>query len=328
MFGNGPASDDGGQTWSTSPGLEGVYDLVIADSGWFVATDEGVFRLQLVREPVTLADTWQVLGSNFSRPGAVSVAPDGTLLIGDESRVRRITTDGQQLSEWSSPANARVNELAQAPDGTIYIAGRSRGVQIIGEDGHYGNPIALPQDEDPNGVALDGTGNVYVTQAPQFNPGGNPTLAVTLVSALDKSTLTQWGEPGIGDTQLGGLPWGIAVDSAGNVYVADTAYDRVKEFTPGGTLLTIWRGLRGPAGVAVDASGNVYVADTNANRVVELAPDGSQVASWGTWGTGLGQFWEPEGVAVDPQTGSIYVADTFNNRVVRIDPAPSSAAAR
>ena len=76
-----------------------------------------------------------------------------------------------------------------------------------------------------------------------------------------------------------------------------------------------------PAGLAVDANGNVYVADTGASRIVKLAPDGTQLATWGDWGTDLGHFRSPLGVAVDSSTGTLYVTDTFNDRLVRIEPA-------
>jgi DNA-binding beta-propeller fold protein YncE len=119
--------------------------------------------------------------------------------------------------------------------------------------------------------------------------------------------------------QFSAITWGVAFDVAGNLYIADAGNNRIQELTVDGTPLATWDALHAPAGIALDRAGNLYVADTNADRIVELAPDGTPLGSWGAWGSGLGQLWQPLGVAVDQATGYIYVADTLNNRLVRID---------
>jgi uncharacterized protein (TIGR03663 family) len=72
--------------------------------------------------------------------------------------------------------------------------------------------------------------------------------------------------------------------------------------------------LKQPRGVAVDAKGDLYIADSQNNRIVELSPTGQTLHTWGTKGTGQGQFNEPWGVTVGPD-GNVYVADTWNHRV-------------
>jgi sugar lactone lactonase YvrE len=95
---------------------------------------------------------------------------------------------------------------------------------------------------------------------------------------------------------------GVAVDAAGNVYVADPPGDEVKEIVAAtGAVKTLGSGFHTPTGVAVDAAGNVYVADSGNNALKEI------VAATGTVKR-LGVFTNPLGVAVDA-AGNVYVAD-------------------
>jgi hypothetical protein len=120
-------------------------------------------------------------------------------------------------------------------------------------------------------------------------------------------------------TTLGGgfsLPAGVAVDSSGNVYVADTNDNAVKEILAAGgytTINTLASSFNKPNGVAVDSSGNVYVADTNDNAVKEILAAGGYTTV-NTLGSG---FNLPAGVAVD-RSGNVYVADAGNNAVKEI----------
>ncbi|HEY1801077.1 MAG TPA: hypothetical protein VGG46_09105, partial [Terriglobales bacterium] len=109
-------------------------------------------------------------------------------------------------------------------------------------------------------------------------------------------------------------PTGVAVDGAGDVYIADYGNNRVVEVTPDGTQTTVpATGLNIPTGVAVDSVGDVYIADTNNNRVVEVTPGGAQTT---VPATGLNN---PTGVAGDG-AGDVYIADTLSNRVVEVTP--------
>ncbi|MGH8227315.1 MAG: SMP-30/gluconolactonase/LRE family protein [Steroidobacteraceae bacterium] len=110
-------------------------------------------------------------------------------------------------------------------------------------------------------------------------------------------------------------PAGVAVDSSGDVYVADSGSSRILEIAPTGAvtvLLGSGNGLSGPEGVAVDTSGKiVYVANTNDNEILEYSGGTlTQLARAYT-------FNQPAGVAVD-SSGNVYVADTGNNAVEEI----------
>ncbi len=115
-------------------------------------------------------------------------------------------------------------------------------------------------------------------------------------------------------------PYGVAVDGAGNVFIADSGNNRVVEVPAGGgAQTTVGSGLSGPDGVAVDGAGDVFIADTMNSRVVKVPWTGT---SWGTQTTlsvsvgGIGLSY-PEGVAVDG-AGDVFIADTYNNRVVKV----------
>ena len=131
--------------------------------------------------------------------------------------------------------------------------------------------------------------------------------------------VTKWGTEGTGDGQFNYIS-GIAVDSSGNVYVADR-YKGIQKFSSTGTFLGKWGTpgwndgqLNDPWQVAVDSSGNVYVADGGNSRIQKFSSTGTFLGKWGTNGTGDGQFYHPTGVAVD-SSGNVYVYDFFNNRI-------------
>ena len=136
--------------------------------------------------------------------------------------------------------------------------------------------------------------------------------------------ISSWVEFGIKQTSLS-LPSGIAVDpSSGNVYVADTANNRIQVFSNDGTYISNWGKynevsrngtLKFPQRIALDEQGNVYVADTANNRIQVFSNDGTYISNWGKYGTGNGSFNQPSGIAVDPSSGNVYVADTANNRI-------------
>lgn len=151
----------------------------------------------------------------------------------------------------------------------------------------------------PGGVALDAAGNVLVTSEGMFGrvvklePGSNST------SVLPFNGLYQ--------------PQGLAIDSAGAVYVADFD-NRVVKLAAGSTSQVVlpFSGLNYPEGVAVDAQGDVFVADRGNSRVVKLAA-GAQTQTV----LPFTDLHNPDGVAVD-SAGNVYVTDTDNHRVLEL----------
>jgi hypothetical protein len=181
--------------------------------------------------------------------------------------------------------------------------------QFVLKWGSYGTGDG--QFSFPYGVAVDGSGNVYVADT-----DNNRIQKFT----SDGSFITKW-DFGTGDGQFSS-PYGVAVDGSGNVYVTDLYNSRILKFTGDGSFITKW-GSYGtgdgqfsfPCEVAVDSSGNVYVADTDNNRIQKFTSDGSFITKW-DFGTGDGQFSSPYGVAVDG-SGNVYVTDLYNSRILK-----------
>ncbi|MGA2890184.1 MAG: choice-of-anchor D domain-containing protein [Terracidiphilus sp.] len=184
---------------------------------------------------------------------------------------------------------------------TGYLQGLGVGPQVNFLPG-TGSRVLTSSLFAPYGVAVDGSGNVYI--ADTWN---SRVLKETLsVGSYTESTIS---------TSALNHPYGVAVDGSGNVYIADSYNNRVlKETLSSGsyTESTVpTSALYWPYGVAVDGSGNVYVADTSNNRVLmETLSAGSYTES--TLPTSAAY---PSGVAVDGN-GNVYIADTSNNRVL------------
>ena len=144
--------------------------------------------------------------------------------------------------------------------------------------------------------------------------GGTPNVA----SAA--TYLRAFGGAGSGPGQLSS-PVGVATDTAGNVWVADTSNNRIQEFNSKGEFLRQF-GAKGtgngqfslPRGIAVTTSGNVYVADTSNNRIQEFNSKGEFIRKFGSFGFENGQLRAPAGIAIDPE-GHVWVADTGTGRI-------------
>ena len=134
-----------------------------------------------------------------------------------------------------------------------------------------------------------------------------------------------FGTPGQEPGQLQ-CAWGIGIDAAGNIYVAESPNNRVSVFDSTGHFVRAW-GTTGsgdgefdaPWGVAVDKAGNVYVVERIGNRVQKFAADGTFITKWGELDTGGSRFREPMGIAVD-SSGNVYVADTENQCIQKFNP--------
>ncbi len=168
----------------------------------------------------------------------------------------------------------------------------------------------------PLGLALDGSGNLYVTDTSSIV---KEVLAVNGSIPSSPTILTLANDGGQS------YPFGVAVDRSGNVYFADSGNNAVKEILAvngsipaSPTILTLSISFNHPAGIALDASGNLYVTDYSSNPVHEiLAVNGSIPASPTILTLGSGFSSYPFGIAVD-NSGNVYVGDTGNNAVKEI----------
>jgi trimeric autotransporter adhesin len=294
-------------------------------------------------------DSGSAVGSQLNGPFGLAVDKSGTLYIADglNNRVRKVaggvittvagngtagfTGDNAAATsaELSNPTGVAVdssgnlyiadsgnNVIRKVANGTIttFAGNNSTGPGYSGD----GASATGAQLNNPVGVAVDASGNVYIADA-----GNN---AVRQVGGGNIITAA------VGFTH----PDGVAIDSSGNLYVADTVARRIVKYfggvytTVAGTGQPAFGGddgpgtqaaLNAPMGLAVDASGNVYIADTLNGRIRKLTPSGTITTVAGTGALYFSgdqgpatqaALYFPRGVAVDP-SGNIYIADTANS---------------
>ena len=171
-------------------------------------------------------------------------------------------------------------------------------LDVIAGPGPATGPVAVGKVYDPTAVAVapsppNPNCDVFVLER-----YSNSVNRVQRFDALG-NYVTSWGAYGTGNGQFV-HPKGIAVDSLGNVYVADTGNDRIQEFDASGNLLTQWSTLN-PTGVAVDSSDVIYVAGNN--NIYRFNTSGAPLTSWALGGA--------VGVAADG-TDNIWVTTTGN----------------
>ena len=207
-----------------------------------------------------------------------------------------------------------------------------------------GGPATSASLAEPEDVAVDGAGNLYI--ADTYNNRVRKVDPAGVITTLaGDGVYGYWGDGGAAVSAELAYPAGIAVDPAGNVFIADMYNNRIRKVSPAGIITTIagnggygYSGdggaavsatLRHPMGVGVDAAGNVYIADTyncrirrvnTAGIITTIAGDGIN----GYWGDGgpatLAELGYVCGLAVDG-AGNGYLADTYNNRIRRVSTA-------
>ena len=264
------------------------------------------------------ADAVAATTSELNFPFGIALDSSGNLYIGDQ-------------------INSRIRKVA---GGTIStVAGN-------GTPGFLGDTAAATSAEldVPSGVAVDSSGNLYISDTDN-HVVRKVTSAGTITTYAGNYSL---GPGGTGDLGLAinaqlSSPTGLAVDAAGNLYIADTANSRIRKVTASsGNITSISTGsaiLRSPKGVAVDAAGRVYIADTDNCRILKVTPSGSITITTTVTGSDSGACGfsgdggpaasalldHPSGVALDA-AGNLYIADTFNQRIRRVSAATGTIA--
>jgi uncharacterized protein (TIGR03437 family) len=203
-----------------------------------------------------------------------------------------------------------------------------------------GSTATKAQMNFPTGGAMDSSGNIYI--ADSLNHRIRKINGGTISTIAGNGGLSYSGDGGPATSAQLNAPEGVAVDSSGNFYIADTFNNVVRKVSASGAISTFaGNGTAGyggdggaataaqlnrPQGIAVDSGGNVYVADSQNARIRKITPGGSisSVAGNGTPGYGgdgaaatAAQLYVPTGVAVD-SAGNLYIADFTNNRVRKV----------
>jgi sugar lactone lactonase YvrE len=318
--------------------------------------------------------------ASLAFPAHLGGDSSGALYITDTGnhRIRRINAAGDTLSTWvgdgnvgfsgdgSAPGSARLNGpggLWATPDGTLYIADtgnhRIRRVNAAGTaittvagSGNAGfagdDSLATAASLNaPAGVFVDSTGNIYIADT------GNHRIRKIASNGVI-TTVAGDGDAGFaGDDSLAtaaslNAPAGVFVDSAGNIYIADTGNHRIRRISAADSTISTVAGS-GTPGFGGDggdpktsnltfpqqvwaANGAVYIADRFNHRIRRINPGGDITSLGGDGTTGFAgdgqaanrsRLSSPSGLYLDGQ-GRLFVADTGNHRIRRIDPDATS----
>jgi len=298
-----------------------------------VAADTGIIRTVAGHynpfgPPIT-ADGIPATQASLNRPSGIAVDSSGNLYVTDAARVRQI--------------NAATGAITT-------VAGNFGASQTGGFPQGYsgdGGPATSAKLYNPAGLAVDAGGNLYI--ADTYNSVIRMVAAATgIITTVAGSAAGYTGDGGPATWAGLKMPTGVAVDSAGNMFIADQGHNAIRKVTAATGIITTVAGngvpgysgdggpaalaqLNQPSGVAVDSAGNLYIADqgnsairkvTLATGVITTIAGNGSVGFRGDGGpTSAAQLANPFGVATGP-AGHVYVSDTMNNRV-RALPMPA-----
>ena len=359
--------------------FDGAGNLVFADAG-----NNRIRRIDSSGTITTLGGTGEgdfsgdagpAVAAQLNDPRGVAIDSAGNLVFADSlnNRIRRIdpsgtitTIAGTSQSGFSGDGGPAVAAELNFPEdvaidgvGNVYIAdtanhrirrvdpsGTITTIAGTGEEGFSGDggPAVSAQLSGPKGVEVDGAGNLYIADTGNHRIRRvNPSGTITTIAGIGGNGFS--GDGGPAGTARLSFPSGLALDAAGNLYIADTGNHRIRRLDPSGTITTVagtgqpgFSGDGGPAvsaqltapkGVSVDGSGNLYIADQEDLRIRRVDPSGTitTFAGTGEWGYSgdngpavQARLRRPDGVAVDG-SGNLYIADTRNRRIRRVDPS-------
>jgi len=350
-------------------------------SGTVYVVDSGSHTIRKITPAgvvTTLAGTAGVSGStdgtgsaaSFYYPARVATDASGNVYAADSGNntIRKITpagvvttlagTAGASGSADGTGPEARLNSpngVATDVSGNVYVADYGNNTirkitpagvvtTLAGTAGMRGSNDGTGAESrfsNPDGVATDASGNVYVADS-----SNNTIRKITpagVVTTLAGTAGTRGSNDGTGAAASFNGSRGVATDASGNVYVADSFNSAIRKITPAGVVTTLAgtpgvegsvdgtgaaARFSGPRGVTLDASGNIYVADRTNQTIRKITPAGVVTTLAGTAGSlgiddGTGaaaRFTFPYGLATDAG-GNVYVTDSLNYTIRKVTPA-------
>jgi sugar lactone lactonase YvrE len=325
FFGNGIPGIDARMRYPTRATVDGEGNLYIADSHNF-----------RVRKVDTAGIITTVAGN-----GSTGSTGDGGPATDASTQPFGVAIDDAGNLYIAEPANHSIRKVDSAGIITTF-AGNG-----IGGFGGDGGPATSASLNVPTGIATDALGNVFIADHVNFRIRKVDTAGIiTTVAGDGLSRYAGDGGPAT-DASLT-LPYGIAADDAGNIYIADWHANRIRKVDTAGIITTVvgngvrgFTGDGGPAtsaslggaiGVGVDGSANLYIPDFYNNRIRKVDPSGiiTTVAGNGTHafaGDGgpatSASLARPTGVTFDDSCG-FYIVDHYNHRIRKVAPTPDA----
>jgi sugar lactone lactonase YvrE len=328
-------------------------------------------------------DNGPASAARFSQPSGVAVDGAGNLYIADKYNqvIRRVGTNGtistlagnrgEGFSNGPALSAAFNQPVATVVDhlGNLYIADsanhavrkldRAGQVTTLAGNGTAGfsgdrGQAGAARLNHPVSVTVDGAGNVYIADRLNHRIRKVDTQGV-ISTVAGNGQAGYGGDQGQASAASLNQPWDVAIDSAGNLYIADSANHAIRKVAPGGIITTVagigQPGLSGdggpanrarlhqPLGVAVDGAGNLFIADAYNHRIRQVSPDGtiytvagsgfSELSNGGFDGDNgpatTARLFYPFDLALAPD-GGLYVADTNNQRIRKLTPLAAAPA--
>jgi len=260
------------------------------------------FTIETVAGSSAVGDGGPAVAASLSDAEGVAVDAAGNIYIADanDHRIRKVANDGTistlagdgfpGFSGDGGPASAaRLNTpygIAVDRAGNLYIAdlGNNR-VRKIGFDGTITTVSGTDKFLAPRNVALDSAGNLYVSEFGGHRVRRVAAIHGAITTIAGTGTAGFAGDGGSAKTAQLNYPAGLAFDSAGNLYIADSSNNRVREILVSGIITTVLgtgdpgatlpNQLNVPTGLAIDSAGNLDVADSGNQRIQQLAPAGA-----------------------------------------------------